>query len=209
MNIDIDTYEIDLNSEKPTPNQYEMNKLEGNQKSGKSIFDVKLNESGKPENDGLVEVEVPKAKPSSKSNSPTKRKKKMRGKQWKNKRRSHVPTDTNPYHQTFEYNHQQQGVHNSFTKSTQKFTSFCTLYFLRYKVRSLARPARRTSNGNWSLTRATSSATLNKWAGWFTDPATSERWGESDSKRNLFPGTALSPRLCRSPNPFTILENPK
>jgi hypothetical protein len=39
MNIDIDTYEIDLNSEKPTPNQFEMNKLEGNQKSGKSIFD--------------------------------------------------------------------------------------------------------------------------------------------------------------------------
>ena len=34
------------------------------------------------------------------------------GKQWKNKRRSHVPTDTNPYHQTFEYNPQQQGVHN-------------------------------------------------------------------------------------------------
>ena len=33
--------------------------------------------------------------------------------------------------------------------------------------------------------------------------------GESDSKRSLFPGTALSPRLCRSPNPFTILENPK
>ena len=54
MNIDIDTYEIDLNSEKPTPNQYEMNKLEGNQKSGKSVFDVQLNESGKPENDGLV-----------------------------------------------------------------------------------------------------------------------------------------------------------
>jgi hypothetical protein len=77
-----------------------MNKLEGNQKSGKSIFDVKLNESGKPENDGLVEVEEPKAKPSSKSNSPTKRNKKMRSKQWKNKRRSHVPTDTNPYHQT-------------------------------------------------------------------------------------------------------------
>jgi hypothetical protein len=46
-----------------------MNKLEGNQKSGKSIFDVKLNESGKPENDGLVELEVLKAKPSSKSNS--------------------------------------------------------------------------------------------------------------------------------------------
>ena len=112
MNIDIDTYKIDLNSEKPTLNQYEMNKLEGNQKSGKSIFDVKLNESGKPENDGLVEAEVPKAKPSSKSNSPTKWNKKMRGKQWKNKRRSHVPTDTNPYHQTFEYNHQQQGVHN-------------------------------------------------------------------------------------------------
>jgi hypothetical protein len=82
------------------------------QKSGKSIFDVKLNESGKPENDGLVEVEVPKAKPSSKSNSPTKQNKKMRGKQWKNKRRSHVPTDTNPYHQTLEYNHQQQEVHN-------------------------------------------------------------------------------------------------
>ena len=78
-----DTYEIDLNSEKPTPNQFEMNKLAGNQKSGKSIFDVKLNESGKPENDGLVELEVLKAKPSSKSNSPTKRKKKMRGKQWK------------------------------------------------------------------------------------------------------------------------------
>jgi hypothetical protein len=101
MNIDIDTYEIDLNSEKPTLNQYKMNQLEGNQKSGKSIFDVKLNESGKPENDGLVEVEEPKAKPSSKSNSPTKRNKKMRGKQWKNKRRSHVPTDINPYHQTF------------------------------------------------------------------------------------------------------------
>jgi hypothetical protein len=49
-------------------NQYEMNKLEGNQKSGKSIFDIKFNESGKPENDGLVEVEVPKVKPSSKSN---------------------------------------------------------------------------------------------------------------------------------------------
>ena len=88
MNIDIDTYEIDLNSEKPTLNQYEMNKLEGNQKSDKSIFDVKLNES---ENDGLVEVEVPKVKPSSKSNSPTKQNKKMRGKQWKNKRHSHVP----------------------------------------------------------------------------------------------------------------------
>ena len=40
MNIDIDTYVIDLNSEKPTLNQYEMNKLEGNQKSGKSIFDA-------------------------------------------------------------------------------------------------------------------------------------------------------------------------
>jgi hypothetical protein len=50
------TYEIYLNSEKPTLNQYEMNKLEGNQKSGKSIFDIKFNESGKPENDGLVEV---------------------------------------------------------------------------------------------------------------------------------------------------------
>jgi hypothetical protein len=83
MNIDIDTYEIYLNSEKPTLNQYEMNKLEGNQKSGKSIFDIKFNESGKPENDGLVEVEVPKVKPSSKSNSPTTRNKKMRGKQWK------------------------------------------------------------------------------------------------------------------------------
>ena len=82
-------------------------------------------------------------------------------------------------------------------------------YFLRYKVRPLARLARRTANGDWSLTRASSSATLNKWAGWFTDPATSERWGESDSKKNLFPGTALSPRLCRSPNPFTIFENPK
>jgi hypothetical protein len=191
MNIDIDTYEIDLDSEKPTPNQYEMNKLEGNQKSGKSIFDVKLNESGKPENDGLVEVEVPKAKPSSKSNSPTKRNKKMRGKQWKNKRRSHVPTDTNPYHQTFEYNHQQQGIHNfppqnqprnspQFAPYTQLFSTlpFCSLqfspsdqshYFLRYKVRPLARPARRTSNGDWSLTQATSAATLNKWAGWFTD----------------------------------------
>jgi hypothetical protein len=189
MNIDIDTYEIDLDSEKPTPNQYEMNKLEGNQKSGKSIFDVKLNESGKPENDGLVEV--PKAKPSSKSNSPTKRNKKMRGKQWKNKRRSHVPTDTNPYHQTFEYNHQQQGIHNfppqnqprnspQFAPYTQLFSTlpFCSLQvspsdqshnFLRYKVRPLARPARRTSNGDWSLTQATSAATLNKWAGWFTD----------------------------------------
>jgi hypothetical protein len=30
---------------------------------------------------------------------------KMRGKQWKNKRRSHVPTDITPHHQTFEYNH--------------------------------------------------------------------------------------------------------
>ena len=46
MNVDIyiDTYEMDLNSEKPTLNQYEMNKLEGNQKSGKSIFVAKLNE---------------------------------------------------------------------------------------------------------------------------------------------------------------------
>jgi hypothetical protein len=114
-------------------------------------------DSGKPENDGLVEVEVPKAKPSSKSNSPTKRNKKMRGKQWKNKRRSHIPTDTNPYHQTFEYNHQQQGVHNfppqnqprnspQFAPYTQLFSTppFCSLqfspsdqshYFLRYKVR--------------------------------------------------------------------------
>ena len=41
-------------------------------------------------------------------------------------------------------------------------------YLLQYKVRPLARPARRTSNGDWSLTRATSSANLNKWAGWFT-----------------------------------------
>ena len=32
MNMDIDTYEIDLNSEKPKLNQYETNKLEGNQK---------------------------------------------------------------------------------------------------------------------------------------------------------------------------------
>jgi hypothetical protein len=80
-------------------------------------------------------------------------------------------------------------------------------YFLWCKVRPLARPARRTSNGDWSLTRATSSATLNKWTGWFTDPATSGSWGESDSKRSLFPGTALSPRLCRSPNPFTVLSS--
>ena len=29
-------------------------------------------------------------------------------------------------------------------------------YLLRYKVRPLARPARKTSNGDWSLTRATS-----------------------------------------------------
>jgi hypothetical protein len=36
--------EMDLNSEKPTLNQYEMNKLEGNRKSGKSIFVAKLNE---------------------------------------------------------------------------------------------------------------------------------------------------------------------
>ena len=61
----------------------------------------------------LYKQKCPKAKPSSKSNSPTKLNQKMRGKQWKNKRRSHVPTDTNPHHQTFEYNHQPQGVHNS------------------------------------------------------------------------------------------------
>ena len=44
--------------------------------------------------------------------------------------------------------------------------------------------------------------------GWQIRP----RWGdggESDSKRSLFPGTALSPRLCLFPNPFTIYENPK
>ena len=49
----------------------------------------------------------------------------------------------------------------------------------------LARPVRITSLGNWSLTRATSSATLNKRAGWLTDPTTSGKWGESDSKRCL------------------------
>ena len=59
----------------------------------------------------LYNQKYPKAKPSSKSNSPTKWNKKTRGTQWKNKRRSHVPTDTTPHHQTFEYNHQPQGVH--------------------------------------------------------------------------------------------------
>jgi hypothetical protein len=44
MNMDINTYEMDLNSEKQTLNQYEMNKLEGNQKSGNSIFVAKINE---------------------------------------------------------------------------------------------------------------------------------------------------------------------
>ena len=138
--------------------------------------------------------------------------------------------DTNPHHQTFEYNHQPQGVHNSPPQNQlrnsplhpnqlfstpppfsnlQFFPSDQSHYFFRYKARPLAIPARRTSNGDWSLTRATSSATLNKWAGWFTDPATSGRWGSPDSKRSLFPGTALSPRLCRSPSLFTILEKPK
>ena len=55
----------------------------------------------------LYKQKCPKGKHSSKSNSPTKWNKKMRGNQWKNKRRSHVPTDTNPH------NHQQQGAHNS------------------------------------------------------------------------------------------------
>ena len=50
-------------------------------------------------------------------------------------------------------------------------------YFLRYKVRPMAQPARRTSSADWSLTLATSSATLNKWAGWLTDSTTSGRWG--------------------------------
>ena len=131
-----------------------------------------------------------------------------------------------PIHTT-EHNHQQQGAHNCPPQNqprnsplhlTQLFSTppFCSLqfspsdqshYFLRYKARPLAIPARRTSNGDWSLTRVTSSATLNKWAGWFIDPATSGRWGESDSKRSLFPGTALSPRLCRSPNPSPYLKN--
>ena len=44
MNMDINTYDLDLNSEKQTLNQYEMNKLEGNQKSGNSIFVAKINE---------------------------------------------------------------------------------------------------------------------------------------------------------------------
>ena len=55
-------------------------------------------------------------------------------------------------------------------------------YLLRYKVRPLARPARRTSLGDWSLTRATSSATLNKRVGWLTDPATSGKWGSQIPK---------------------------
>jgi len=55
MNIEIDTYENDLNSEKTTSNPYELNKLEGKQKGGKSVFDAKLNEPGKPEHDGLVD----------------------------------------------------------------------------------------------------------------------------------------------------------
>jgi hypothetical protein len=35
--------------------------------------------------------------------------------------------------------------------------------------------------------------------------------GETDSKskRSLFPGTDFSPSLCLSPNPFTIIVNPK
>ena len=59
----------------------------------------------------LYKQKCPKAKPSSKSSSPTKWNKKTRDTQWKNKRRSHVPTDTTPHHQIFEYNHQPQGVH--------------------------------------------------------------------------------------------------
>ena len=113
MNMDIDTYEMDLNSEKPTLKQYEMNKLEGNQKSGKSIFVAKLMSEGSQRMIALYKQKCPKAKSSSKGNSPTKWNKKMRCKQWKNKRRSHVPTDPNPHHHTFEYNHQHQGVHNS------------------------------------------------------------------------------------------------
>ena len=155
----------------------------------------------------LYKQKCPKAKPSSKSNSPTKLNQKMRGKQWKNKRRSHVPTDTNPHHQTFEYNHQPQGVHNSPPQNqlrnsplypNQLFSTpppFCYLqfspsdqshHFLRYKARPLAIPAQRTSNGDWSLTRATSSATLNKWARWFIDPATSGRWGSQAPRGACF-----------------------
>jgi hypothetical protein len=51
-NIEIDIYENDLNSEKTRRNQYELNKLEGNQYGGKKVFDVKLNELGKTEHDG-------------------------------------------------------------------------------------------------------------------------------------------------------------
>ena len=56
----------------------------------------------------------------------------------------------------------------------------------------------------------TSSANLNKWAGWLTDPATSGRWGESDSKRSLFPGTALRirvrPEFYRNRVPIKAVE---
>lgn len=82
-------------------------------------------------------------------------------------------------------------------------------YFLRYRARPLARPARRMSHGDWSLTRTTFSATLNRRTGWLTEPATSGKWGESDSKRSLVPGTDLNPTLCLSPNPFTKIVKPK
>ena len=68
----------------------------------------------------LYKQKGPKAKPSSKSNSPTKWNKKMRGNQWKNKRRSHVPTDTNPHHRTQPST--ARSPQFSSTKSTQKFT---------------------------------------------------------------------------------------
>ena len=45
--------------------------------------------------------------------------------------------------------------------------------------------------------------------GWLTDPATSGRWGELDSKRSLLSGTDFNPSLCLSPNPFTNIVNPK
>ena len=177
----------------------------------------------------LYNQKYPKAKPSSKSNSPTKLNQKMRGKQWKNKRRSHVPTDTNPHHQTFEYNHQPQGVHNSPPQNQLRNSPlypnqlFSTPPFLLPPILplgpiSLLPPVQSSPIGN----------TCPEDVQWRLVPHPSDllchpeqmgqvvyrsghigEMGESGSKRSLFPVTPLSPRLCRSPNPFTILEKPK
>jgi hypothetical protein len=70
---------------------------------------------------------------------------------------------------------------------------------------ALARPTRRTSSGDWSLTRATSSVTLNRRTWWLTDRDTWSKWGSPTPKEAWW----TQPQPLSLPEPFHQHRKPE